>query len=145
MTTPAEDARALLGALVALTRQLEGSLGRCLAPLGLTFADFGVLGALASAAGGRRRVVELAGDLGWERSRLSHQVARMAERGLVTKQRCPSDRRGSFVVLEARGLTLLERARPLHDARLEELIMTRTRPAERAAVASLAERVLLGD
>jgi len=51
------------------------------------------------------RLFELGHQLGWEKSRLSHQVTRMADRGLVEKLKCPSDLRGAVVGVSARGRT----------------------------------------
>ena len=45
------------------------------------------------------RVLELARALGWEKSRLSHQLTRMQQRGLVERSNCSEDRRGAFVVV----------------------------------------------
>lgn len=43
----------------------------------------------------RMRFTELARLLEWEKSRMSHQVTRMAKRGLVAREECPDDGRGS--------------------------------------------------
>ncbi len=45
------------------------------------------------------RVLELAQALQWEKSRLSHHLARMQRRGLVAREDCPDDARGAFIVL----------------------------------------------
>ena len=60
------------------------------------------------------RVVELSDELGWEKSRLSHHIARMCARGLVTKEPCPSDQRGIFVILSDLGRATLADAAPDH-------------------------------
>ena len=60
------------------------------------------------------RLFELAEVLGWEKSRLSHHVGRMADRGLVKNERCDSDRRGAFVVVTDRGRQEIEAAAPGH-------------------------------
>ena len=66
--------------------RLEGELARQLAAdSGLSYPDYLVLVALTDRPDGRMRLFELAGVLGWEKSRLSHHVARMATRGLVKK------------------------------------------------------------
>nr|MDA8358737.1 helix-turn-helix domain-containing protein [Actinomycetota bacterium] len=51
----------------------------------LSYSDYLVLVALSDQPDGRTRLFELAKALGWEKSRLSHQVARMSGRGLVKK------------------------------------------------------------
>src|SRR4051794_11891176 len=61
---------------------------------GISISDFSVLVALSEHAEGRMRVLELARALGWEKSRLSHQLTRMQQRGLVERSNCSEDRRG---------------------------------------------------
>ncbi|MFD1722001.1 MarR family winged helix-turn-helix transcriptional regulator [Amnibacterium endophyticum] len=70
---------------------------------GLSLADFEVLRGLASAEGHRLRAGALADVLGWEKSRISHQVRRMADRGLLQKAGCPTDGRGTWVELADAG------------------------------------------
>ena len=62
--------------------RLEGELARQLAAdSGLSYPDYLVLVALTDRRDGRMRLFELASVLGWEKSRLSHHVGRMADRG----------------------------------------------------------------
>ena len=80
--------------LQLMQMRLEGELARQLAAdSGLSYPDYLVLVALTDRPDGRMRLFELAGVLGWEKSRLSHHVGRMADRGLVRKEKCDSDRR----------------------------------------------------
>jgi DNA-binding MarR family transcriptional regulator len=60
------------------------------------------------------RVLELARALGWEKSRLSHQLTRMAQRGLIERSNCDEDRRGAFVALTDAGRSTVEAAAPRH-------------------------------
>ena len=48
------------------------------------------------------------------RSRLSHQVDRMEKAGLVSRESCADDRRGSFAVLTEKGWESLVAAAPAH-------------------------------
>ena len=77
-------------------------------------ADFSVLVQLSEHVDGRMRVLELARALRWEKSRLSHQLARMQQRGLIERSNCSEDRRGAFVVLTDLGRTTVEAAAPQH-------------------------------
>src|SRR6478609_509246 len=87
-------------ALQFMQMRLDGELARQLAAdSGLSYPDYVVLVALTDRPDGRMRLFELAGVLGWEKSRLSHHVARMEARGMVRKERCDTDRRGAFVVV----------------------------------------------
>jgi DNA-binding MarR family transcriptional regulator len=81
---------------------------------GISIADFSVLVQLSEHLEGKMRVLELARALGWEKSRLSHQLTRMQQRGLVERSNCTEDRRGAFVVLTERGRSTIEAAAPLH-------------------------------
>jgi len=81
---------------------------------GISIADFSVLVPLSEHPEARMRVLELARALGWEKSRLSHQLTRMQQRGLVERSNCTEDRRGAFVVVTDHGRTTIEAAAPLH-------------------------------
>jgi len=61
---------------------------------GISQADFIVLGRLSEAPDRRLRTGELAELLAWEKSRVSHQLKRMVQRGLVTREECGDDARG---------------------------------------------------
>src|SRR5487761_2242842 len=97
-----EQLRAWRG-LSLMQLQLQARLSRGLSEFGLSYQDYLVLATLSDQPDGRRRVVELSDELGWEKSRLSHHITRMCERGLLTKAPCPSDQRGIFVVLSDVG------------------------------------------
>lgn len=73
-----------------------------------------VLVRLSEAPGRRLRMSALADRSQSSRSRLSHTIARLEKRGWVTRERCPSDRRGSIAVLTDAGFGALEDAAPVH-------------------------------
>jgi DNA-binding MarR family transcriptional regulator len=132
-------------ALQFMQMRLEGELARQLAAdSGLSYPDYVVLVALTDRADGRMRLFELAGVLGWEKSRLSHHVARMAARGLVDKARCDSDRRGAFVVITKKGRKEIEAAAPGHVRTVRRLFVDRLTPDELDVIATAAEKVLAG-
>jgi DNA-binding MarR family transcriptional regulator len=81
---------------------------------GISIADFSVLVQLSEHVDARMRVLELARALGWEKSRLSHQLTRMQQRGLIERSNCSEDRRGAFVVLTESGRITVEAAAPRH-------------------------------
>lgn len=130
-------------ALQFMQMRLEAALARRLAAeSGLSYPDYLVLIALTDAPDGRLRPFELGRVLGWEKSRLSHQVARMADRGLVEKQACPSDRRGAYVAVTAEGRAEITAAAPGHVRAVRALFVDRLTPGELDVVATVAERVL---
>lgn len=131
-------------ALQFMQMRVEGELARQLAiDSGLSYPDYLVLVALTDRDDGRTRLFELAGTLGWEKSRASHHVGRMAKRGLVTKEKCDSDRRGAYVVITKRGRTEIEAAAPGHLAAVRRLFVDRLDPSQLDAIAEAAEIVLV--
>jgi DNA-binding MarR family transcriptional regulator len=76
----------------------------------LSLPDYDVLNALRYAAGGRMRITMLAALIGWERSRLSHHVRRLENRGLVDCRLAPDDRRATEVTLSDQGWDEITRA-----------------------------------
>jgi DNA-binding MarR family transcriptional regulator len=130
-------------ALQFMQMRLEGELARQLAAdSGLSYPDYVVLVALTDRPDGRMRLFELAAALGWEKSRLSHHVERMAGRGLVTKERCAADRRGAYVVVTGRGRTEIAAAAPGHVAAVRRLFVDRLTSSQLDAVGEAADIVL---
>lgn len=125
--------------------RLDAALAHQLAEAtGLSYSDYVVLVALTEQVDGRMRLFELGRVLGWEKSRVSHHVARMADRGLVKKERCGSDRRGAYVKVTARGRREIEAAAPGHVEAVRRLFVDRLTPDQLDAVAEAAEAVLAG-
>ncbi|WP_018334242.1 MarR family winged helix-turn-helix transcriptional regulator [Actinomycetospora chiangmaiensis] len=100
---------------------------------GLSDPDFGILTRLLD-AGGCQRQNELATSLGWHRSRLSHQLTRMAGRGLVTRAGVGG---GVEVAVTEAGSDLAEAARPVHAAAVRAHLLDRLPDDERAHLAAL--------
>lgn len=131
--------------LQLMQMRLEGALARQLAiDSGLSYPDYLVLVAVTDRPDGRMRLFELGRVLGWEKSRLSHHVARMEARGVVKKERCDTDRRGAFVVVTERGRTEIEAAAPGHVHAVRRLFVDRLTPAQLDAIGETAEAVLAG-
>jgi DNA-binding MarR family transcriptional regulator len=83
---------------------------------GLSMADYTVLSNLVEADGRRWRLTDLADHMRWSQSRLSHQIRRMEERGLVRREPSPDDARSSHAVLTRDGLQAIAGAAPIHFA-----------------------------
>lgn len=110
-----DDEQAVWRAFIEATWTLSAQLNREMqADSGISDADFAVLVALSEHPDGRMRVLELARGLKWEKSRLSHQLSRMQQRGLVERFTCQQDRRGSYIELAAAGRAAVESAAPAH-------------------------------
>lgn len=132
-------------ALQFMQMRVEAELARQLAnDSGLSYPDYLVLVALTGRPDGRLRLHQLAHHLGWEKSRASHHVGRMAGRGLVTKEKCASDRRGFFAVVTDEGRRAIEAAAPGHVATVRRLVIDRLDPDQLDAVGDAAAAVLAG-
>src|SRR3954454_14101363 len=81
---------------------------------GISHAYYEILVALSEAAQRAMRMSELADRCLSSRSRLSHAVSRLEERGWVRRQVCESDARGQLAVLTDEGFAALEAAAPVH-------------------------------
>lgn len=108
----------------------------------LSYPEYTVLVALTDRPDGRMRLFELAATLGWEKSRVSHQIARMAERGLVAKDTCDDDRRGAFVLATDQGRAAIEAAAPHHVETVRRLFVDPLTPGELDALGRSAQKIL---
>lgn len=123
--------------------RLDGALSRQLArESSLSYPDYLVLAALSDEEDRRLRLRELAAVLGWEKSRLSHQVNRMAARGLVAKAPADEDRRGTYVAMTATGRTAIEQAAPGNVALVRRLFVEPLTARQLDGIAKAAEAVL---
>jgi DNA-binding MarR family transcriptional regulator len=81
---------------------------------GISHAYYEILVALSETPQRAMRMSELADRCLSSRSRLSHAVSRLEERGWVRRQVCESDGRGQLAVLTDDGFAALEAAAPVH-------------------------------
>jgi DNA-binding MarR family transcriptional regulator len=122
------------GLLDALEEELKRERG-----LSLTWWE--VLLFLARAPQGLR-MTELADSVLLSKSGLTRLVDRMEEAGLIERGVCPSDRRGTIVLITPRGLEEFEAARPVHLRGVEQHFMGHLSPEEVAAIESGLSKVL---
>lgn len=108
----------------------------------LSLADYVVLVVLTDAPRGAARLFEVARHLGWERSRVSHHIARMAQRGLVRKERCTEDRRGWIVVVTQAGRDAIEAAAPGHVHAVRQYFVDALSDEQLDALGDAASRVV---
>jgi DNA-binding MarR family transcriptional regulator len=100
---------------IRINQELFGLLGSLVqSESGLSAADYGVLVTLSEAPDGLIRARDLGAELGWDRSRVSHQLARMGTRGMVTREECAEDARGLMVRITPEGRRAIEAAAPAH-------------------------------
>jgi len=137
-----EEQRAWRG-LLRMNRQLNARMNRQLQDeYGISLADYDVLVVLSEAPEGRLRVFEVTDALAWEQSRVSHQLARMQRRGLITRECCAADARGAFAVLTAAGRAAIERAAPAHVEQVRQLVFDRLSHDQLTALTEVTTLVL---
>jgi DNA-binding MarR family transcriptional regulator len=123
-------------------QQLVARLNRGLQGSGLSGADYEVLAVLSAYDGDRMTARELCNALGWEKSRVSHQVRRMEADGLIGREPNPVDARSTMVCLLPAGRAAIEKAAPGHVRDVRRNFVDLLSPAELDTLATLSERVL---
>ena len=111
-----DDEQRAWRAYIQLAQLLMRQLDRDLHPFGLSTHDYEILVELSEAALNRLRMTELADRTAQSRSRLSHQISRMESRGLVVREGCEGDKRGTFAVLTSHGAEIIRQVAPHHVA-----------------------------
>jgi DNA-binding MarR family transcriptional regulator len=130
--------RVYLQATMQLVQQLDGELQR---EAGLPLAYYQTLAMLSEAPDRTLRMSVLAQRTWSSRSRLSHAVDRLEERGWVRRLSCPGDRRGAYAQLTDEGFAVLVAAAPSHVASVRRHLFDRLGPGEVAALAEISTRI----
>jgi DNA-binding MarR family transcriptional regulator len=112
-----------------------------LAATGLSDPDFGVLTRVVELGGGRMRQNQLAESMGYHRSRLSHHLSRMEDRGLVARE--PADG-GVDVIATAAGAAAVAAARPVHAAAVRRHLLAPLNGCDQAAFRAALDRLAAG-
>lgn len=129
--------QALARAFSATARVTEASLaGSQLDP-----SDYDVLVTLAEGPPEGLRPTELAQRVLLTKSGMTRLVDRLAERGLIERRACPTDRRGQLVALTRKGRYLLGRAAP-GVLRALAVALAPLSPADLAALRRASERIV---
>ena len=131
--------RAWLYSTQLLQERLDRELTR---ETGISHAYYEILVALSETEGRMMRMSELADRCLSSRSRLSHAVSRLEERGWVHRQVCPEDGRGQLAVLTDDGFAALEAAAPVHVESVRTHLFDQLSPEQVAAMRDLGETLL---
>lgn len=118
-----------------LEDELEGDAG-------LSGSEYSVLVVLSHTPGGVLRARELGAELRWDRSRLSHLVGRMEQRGLVAREHCSEDARGSMVRLTNAGQSAVDDVAPEHSAAVRRYFFDPLSREELTTLEGLIDRLL---
>ena len=130
-------------AFLTMRRALDRGLDRQLTlASGLSIADYQLLVPLSEAPANELRARDLGRLVDWERSRLSHQIRRMEQRGLIARRDCPTDARGTIIVLTSAGATAIRGAAPSHVDWVRSHFIDLMSREELEMLETISERVL---
>jgi DNA-binding MarR family transcriptional regulator len=131
--------RRFLRAHAGVVAQLERDL---LAAHDLPLAHYDVLVQLSEAPQRALRMTELAQSVLLSRSGLTRLVDRLEREGLVRREACPSDARGTLAVLTDAGADRLRAAWPTHLAGVVDRVVGRFTEDELVLLGDLLGRLL---
>jgi DNA-binding MarR family transcriptional regulator len=134
--------RTFLAATATLFSAVEGQLHR---ESGIPHGYYEILVNLSEAPGRSLRMSQLAEASTSSKSRLSHAVARLEERGWVERLDCPTDRRGQVARLTDAGFAALDAAAPGHVEQVRRSLFDRITPEQVAQLAAIGAAVAAGE
>jgi DNA-binding MarR family transcriptional regulator len=109
------------------------------AATGLSDPDFAVLTRVVEDGKGSMRQNQLAESMGYHRSRLSHHLSRMEERGLVTRRQAGG---GVEVQATQSGRTAIAEARPIHAAAVQRYLAGSLSSGQRASLLAILDTLV---
>ena len=131
--------RAWLYSTQLLNDRLDRELTRA---TGIPHAYYEILVQLSETPERQMRMSELADRCLSSRSRLSHAVSRLEERGWVRRQVCAEDGRGLLAVLTDEGFAALEAAAPVHVESVRTHVFDQLSPTQLAAMRDIGETLM---
>ncbi|MFC4505718.1 MULTISPECIES: MarR family winged helix-turn-helix transcriptional regulator [Streptomyces] len=118
-------------AYIAATLLVEDAIDRQLQrEAGMPHLYYSILANLSDAPERRMRMTDLAESLKITRSRLTYAVTRLEKDGLLGREDCRWDKRGSVAVLTDEGMAVLERLAPGHVETVRATLLDRLTPEQ---------------
>jgi len=137
--TPAEESA--WRKYIVASRRLYEALDEDLATHGLSLSDYEILVHLSDAKDRSLRMSDLAEKTILSRSRLSHRIKYMEGKGWVERQKCDSDKRGTWAVMTTKGWNAIVKAAPDHVASIRTRFIDQISKADQANIATAFEKV----
>jgi DNA-binding MarR family transcriptional regulator len=131
--------RGLLCTHATLVKALDAQLA---AEHDLPLSSYEVLMFVSDSENGRMRMHDVADRVLLSRSGLTRLVDRLVRDGLVVRESCPGDARGSFAVITDAGRELMRHARATHLAGIRALFLDKLTPEEQQQLGAIFDRVL---
>ncbi len=126
---------------IIASRRLLEALDTDLEDHDLSMADYEILAQLSDAPERKMRMSELADIALLSRSRLSHRMKVMEKAGWVKREACPSDKRGYFAVMTAKGWKAIVTAAPDHVESVRTRFVDHLTKADQEALAQIFSRI----
>jgi DNA-binding MarR family transcriptional regulator len=137
------DEWAVWNAFYRMRRQLDLALERQLQhDAEISRPDYEILLALFESPDKQMRARELGALVGWEKSRLSHQVTRMEARGLVERRECDTDARGTWIGITPAGSRATLGAMRDHASSIRRFFFDVLTDDEKSVLKDISGRVL---
>ena len=130
--------RAFLGASTLVSARLNHELDEAAA---ISMYEYEILVRLFESEAGRVRMSQLADQVSYSRSRLTHTVGRLERAGYVLRSSCPNDRRGVYAHLTKAGYEFLAQTAPIHLDGVRRHLIDRFTPSELATLTELMEKI----
>lgn len=126
---------------IIASRHLLEALDNDLSGHDLSMPDYEILAQLSEAPERRLRMSDLAEITLLSRSRLSHRMKVMEKAGWVKREACPSDKRGYFAVMTAKGWKAIVAAAPDHVNSVRNRFVDHLSKADQDALAQIFSRI----
>ena len=126
---------------IVASRRLYEALDEDLASHGLSLSDYEILVHLSDAKDRSLRMSDLADKTILSRSRLSHRIKYMEGKGWVERQKCDSDKRGTWAVMTTKGWNAIVKAAPDHVESIRNRFIDQISKADQANIASAFAKV----
>jgi len=131
--------------LTAMQTMLSTVEAQLLRDSGIPHGYYEILVNLSEAPGRSLRMSQLAEASISSRSRLSHAVARLEERGWVERLDCPTDRRGQIAHLTDAGFAALDAAAPGHVEQVRRSVFDRLTAEQVAHLEAICAAIAAGE
>jgi DNA-binding MarR family transcriptional regulator len=126
---------------IVASRRLYEALDEDLAAHGLSLSDYEILVHLSDAKDRSLRMSDLAEKTILSRSRLSHRIKYMEGKGWVERQKCDSDKRGTWAVMTTKGWNAIVKAAPDHVSSIRNRFIDQISKADQGNIASIFEKI----
>ena len=128
-----------IGLLLKLPHALDVAVRK---RTGLTHFEYAVVSALSEAEGCTRTMGELAEFANASPSRLSHVVAKLEERGWVSRSTCPTSARVTLATLTGEGMAVVVEAAPHYVEAVRALVIDALKRSQLPQLGAISGRLL---